>query len=117
MWVNYNETYAVSDDGLVMNRLSGNILDGCLDKDGYRIIKINGKNIKLHRLIGLCLLPRIDLPKLEIDHINRNKSDNRASNLRWCDRAINTQNNNRKHLTFYDGKYIVQFQRKRSKLN
>lgn len=111
MWVNYNETYKVSDDGQVMNRLSGKILAGCLDAYGYRIVKINQKNMKVHRLVGLCFLPRIDLPKLEIDHINRDKSDNTASNLRWCDRAINTQNNNRKHLTFDNGKYVVQFQR------
>jgi hypothetical protein len=109
MWVNYNEIYAVSDDGLVMNRVSGKILEGCFDKDGYRKIKINGKVMKIHRLVGLCFLPRIDLPKLEIDHINRDRSDNRASNLRWCDRATNNQNNNRKHLSFYNDKYTVQF--------
>jgi hypothetical protein len=116
MWVNYNETYSVSDDGQVKNRLSGRILAGHLDKDGYRIVKINQKQMKLHRLVGLCFLPRIELPKLEIDHINRDKSDNTASNLRWCDRATNNQNNNRKHLTFYDGKYVVQFQRNHKRI-
>jgi hypothetical protein len=109
MWVNYNEKYAVSVDGLVMNTRSGNILEGSFDKDGYRRIKINGKVMTVHRLVGLCFLPRIDLPKLEIDHVNRDKTDNSASNLRWCDRATNTQNNDRKHLSFYNGRYTVQF--------
>ena len=53
MWVQYDETYMVSDDGQVMNSLSGRILAGALDKDGYRTFNINQKTMKLHRLVGL----------------------------------------------------------------
>jgi hypothetical protein len=109
MWVNYNDTYSVSDDGLVMNRRSGKILEGCVNRWGYRQIQVNGKTMKIHRLVGLCFLPRIDLPKLEIDHINRDKSDNRASNLRWCDSATNNQNKNSKNITLRKSGYEVEF--------
>lgn len=105
--------YAVSDDGLVMNRVSGKILAGSFDKDGYKIVCVGkGKSMKVHRLVGLCFLPRIDLPKLEIDHINRDRSDNRASNLRWCDRATNNQNNDSDHI-WHREQWCVKFTKDR----
>ena len=58
----------------------------------YRGIKINGKNYRIHRLIATAFLPNPNnLP--EVDHINRNKADNRPENLRWADDYI--QSNNR----------------------
>jgi hypothetical protein len=99
MWVNYNEDYAVSDEGDVKTIYNGKFLKGHHDKDGYKIVYLGkGKSMKVHRLVAICFLPRIDVPKLEIDHINRNRSDNSASNLRWCDRATNNQNNASDHI-------------------
>jgi hypothetical protein len=43
MWVNYDDIYAVSVDGLVMNRLSGNILSPGLRGKGYQFV-ILGRN-------------------------------------------------------------------------
>lgn len=65
--------------------------NGCLDKDGYLIIKVKGKQFKAHRIIWL--LNYGDFPKGEIDHINRNKLDNRIENLRESNRK--EQNNNK----------------------
>ena len=59
-------------------------------------LKENGKTVKqiryyIHRLIAETF---IDNPHgyTEIDHINRDKRDNRVVNLRWCDRATNRTN-------------------------
>lgn len=67
---------------------------GSLDKYGYLIIKVKGRQIKAHRLVWfLC---NGDFPKYEIDHINRVRTDNRIENLRIADRA--TQILNREHI-------------------
>jgi len=49
---------------------------------GYKSVRINGKLYPAHRLIFAWMTGR--WPKRHIDHINRNRSDNRWSNLREC---------------------------------
>lgn len=63
---------------------------GSYDKDGYLIIKVKGKQFKAHRIVWL--LNYGELPNGEIDHINRNKTDNRIENLRIATREIQNQN-------------------------
>ena len=63
-------------------------------KTGYKRVSITDplgaqKTIKVHRLIGLAFL---DVNGLEVDHINRIKSDNRSCNLRAVSRAENMRN-------------------------
>ena len=68
--------------------------NGSLDKDGYLILKIKGKQYKAHRLIFAYFNGRF--PNGEIDHINRNRTDNRIENLRECNREDNILNTRRK---------------------
>ena len=58
---------------------------------GYLQVGINGKNYRVHRLIAETFIPNPEGLR-EIDHINRNPSDNRVENLRWADRSQNTRN-------------------------
>jgi hypothetical protein len=110
MWLNYDETYAVSEDGLVMNRKTGLILKPNSDRYGYLRVSLHHKEIThIHRMVAQMFCPKIDLLKLEVDHINRNREDNRAINLRWCDRTANERNKKASHIYVNQNGYRVCF--------
>lgn len=67
---------------------------GSLDKDGYLIIKIKKHQFKAHRLAWFLYYG--SFPVMEIDHINRNRLDNRIENLREVDRKGNNRNSTHK---------------------
>ena len=58
--------------------------------NNYRKISFEGKSYQAHRLVWFYVYG--EWPKGQIDHINRNKSDNRLINLRDCTRSENKQN-------------------------
>lgn len=57
-----------------------------LTDNGYAVNRTRGTNIRAHRLI-------MNTPKgMDTDHRNRDRLDNRKSNLRVCTRSENLQN-------------------------
>lgn len=63
---------------------------GYSNGDGYRYISVQNRLYKAHRLAWLYHYG--NWPKDQIDHINRNRSDNRISNLRDVTNKQNHQN-------------------------
>jgi len=60
-------------------------------KEGRIGVWIQGKQYLLHRLIWIWHYG--DIPdKLEVDHYNRDKTDNRIENLRLVTRSVNQHN-------------------------
>ena len=89
--------YQVSNIGRIRNCVSGRILSGITNDNGYRIIDLrNEDGIKKFRVHVLVATEFIDKPesndKLYVDHINHNRTDNQVHNLRWVTKSQNQMN-------------------------
>lgn len=95
--------YKITKDGEIYNVLDPRKYKMRTQRSlsGYVSITITNdegeaKSCYVHRLVGMTYIPNpLNLP--EIDHINRNRDDNRLDNLRWVDKA--TQNKNKDNKT------------------
>jgi hypothetical protein len=64
---------------------------GHLTKSGYYFVKVGGVSVPVHRVVWV--LHNGDLCNgVEIDHIDRNKSNNIITNLRAVDKSTNLHN-------------------------
>ena len=65
---------------------------GSCDSRGYYKLQLLGHHYKCHRII--LLLNNIFPPEgyTQVDHIDRNPSNNLISNLRWATPSLNTRN-------------------------
>ena len=71
-------------------------------KTGYTHVKVTGslgkRSMAVHRLVATHFIPNPNNYR-EVDHIDRDKTNNRVDNLRWCTRHENLANqDNRKSL-------------------
>jgi HNH endonuclease/NUMOD4 motif len=87
--------YSASSAGRVRRNETGFVLNPSITSRGYAVITIhsdgNRRQWKVHQLIWLAF--RRPMPDgFVIDHINRNKTDNRIENLRAANPNLNSQN-------------------------
>lgn len=74
---------------------------GGLHHRGYRYIEIDGRAYAEHRLAWLYVTGR--WPKDQLDHINRQREDNRIENLREATNSQNRANSKHANRTGYKG--------------
>lgn len=96
--------YEVSPNGQVRNKITERILTPKRDRDGYYNIHLrqgienkNGKWITIHRLVAQTYLEPVEGKEL-VDHIDRDRTNNHVSNLRYVNAKENS--NNRKPHSF-----------------
>ena len=87
----FSAYYSISDNGDVYSHRAKRILKHKIGKNGYHRVTLgNGKGkqktVLIHRLVALAFVDNPD-NKPTVNHINENKSDNRAVNLEWMTTA------------------------------
>jgi hypothetical protein len=93
----YECLYKISKNGEIWSRLYRKIMCPHIDERGYlKIVLTNEDKQKtkcsIHRLLAIQYIPNPE-NKPQIDHIDRNTSNNSLSNLRWA--TIKENNNNK----------------------
>ncbi len=94
----YEGKYAVTADGEVWSYTDQIFMSPWVHNCGYLIVSLQEnkdfgkqKNYRVHRLVAMTYIPNPE-GKEEVDHINKNKMDNRVENLRWVTSAENKAN-------------------------
>lgn len=88
--------YEVSDTGAVRNRKSKKILKGWKNVSGYWTVEVRNDDGKRHRTLTHTIVAEVfhknGESKPVVDHKNRVRTDNHASNLRWATHSENSKN-------------------------
>ena len=92
--IGYENNYRVSNMGRVRNRVK--ILKQSIKNNGYYHVTLCNGNSKsrktalVHRLVAEAFVKNPDPEKYDVvNHIDENKTNNRADNLEWCDFLYN----------------------------
>lgn len=85
--------YMIGDDGTVVNVITGDVLRGSLKHTGYVEMCLKDDDGKahymlLHRLVAAAFCAR-ESDAQEVNHIDGDKTNNRAVNLEWISHADN----------------------------
>lgn len=95
--IEFDNRYQISTFGNIrrLTTTGQKLINGSIGNRGYKYIQLQreGKRINLliHQLVAKAFIPNPE-NKPDIDHIDRNKLNNRVDNLRWCFHKENMQN-------------------------
>ncbi len=96
--------YRVSEDGRILG-LDGRILKQAKDSRGYLFVTLNNNykqfHLSVHRAVAMCYIPNPhNYP--QVNHKDKDKTNNNISNLEWCDNKYNSHYSNAKPVLMLD---------------
>ena len=103
-YIKFKGKYIVSDQGEVWKITTKGLKIGSFhkDRDGYLITCINNKRAKVHRVVMEAFKGKCELT---VDHLNRNKNDNRLCNLEYVTVAENNKRGHNKKVEWNGSVY------------
>lgn len=100
----YEDLYEVSDEGNVRNKNTGKLLKPGKNNRGYLCVHLSkdgiSKHKTIHRLVAKAFIPNPN-NESEVDHIDKNRSNNNVDNLRWVNHQENIDHSNSKAVNQY----------------
>ncbi len=75
-------TYRIYSDGRIWSYWSRKFLKGYIDYNGYRVVHVGNKSVKLHRLL-LSVFKRASKTNEQSCHRDGNPANNNLKNLYW----------------------------------
>jgi hypothetical protein len=92
--IGYENLYLISNKGKIVTKKTNRVRCAVTTPFGYKRVCLcsDGKCVShhVHKLVALTFMPNPE-NKPCINHKNRNKIDNRVSNLEWCTHKENTK--------------------------
>lgn len=89
----FEDSYAISNFGTVLNIKSGRILKPYSNDRGYRFVSLfrdnKCKKVSVHRLVASAFVPNPN-GKKQVNHIDHDKANNKCNNLEWVTPQENT---------------------------
>ena len=95
--------YLASSFGRIYSMRSGKILSGTLRVDGYMQVSVvvgdHTKSVAIHVIICHAFNGNPPDPTYTVDHIDRNKANNKSLNLRWASKSEQSINKDKESIS------------------
>lgn len=99
------ENYMIGRNCDIYNITTGRKIKQSLNQGYYRcwLVDNNGmrKQVSIHRALAVAYIPNYNQSRIEVDHIDRNTTNNKLNNLRWLTHQENMMNKVHNHISYY----------------